>query len=161
MENERMNAILSRFWDTPYGKGTSCSVTTLLSLAEYYNVAEPWMRDIATPFGGGVCHSHISICGVVSGALLFLGVRFPSGKEELGKETSARLGAELIEYVKREFKDDVCDQILDIDFGDEEQVRREKADKYKSICQPVMKAVCGWVIREVDKLENNKGVMRS
>jgi len=154
MENVRMNQILSRFWDgIPYGTGTSCSVTTLLALAEYYDMQEPWLKDIATPFGGGVCHSHASVCGVVSGALLFLGLKFPVGEEKLGQETSARLGAALIEHVKRKFGNDVCDRILDIDFNDAEQVKREKADKYESICQPIMRSVCGWVIDEIAKLE--------
>lgn len=153
MENERMNKILSRFWDgISYGTGTSCSVTTLLALSEYYDMAEPWMKDIATPFGGGICHSHVSVCGVVSGALLFLGLKLPVGDEALGQETSARLGAELIEYVKSEFGDNICDKMLNIDFNDAEQVKREKADKYESICQPVMKNVCGWVINELEKL---------
>lgn len=154
MDNQRMNEILSSFWDgIPYGTGTSCSVTTLLALAEYYDMVEPWMKDIATPFGGGVCHSHISVCGVVSGALLFLGLKFPVGDEKLGQETSARLGAELIEYVKQKFGCDICDKILDIDFNDEEQVKMEKADKYESICQPVMRDVCKWVIGRVEELE--------
>jgi C_GCAxxG_C_C family probable redox protein len=153
VENESMNKILSRFWDgIAYGKGTSCSVTTLLALSEYYDMVQPWMIDIVTPFGGGMCHSHRSVCGVVSGALMFLGLKFPVGDEALGQETSARLGAGLIEYVKREFGDDICDKMLDIDFDDEEQVKREKADKYESICQPLMKNVCGWVINEVEKL---------
>lgn len=158
MENERMNEILSRFWDgIPYGTGTSCSVTTLLALAEYYDMKEPWMKDIATPFGGGVCHSHVSVCGVLSGALLFLGLKLPVGDEKLGQETSARLGAELIGYVKENFGDDICDQILDIDFNDAEQEKREKADKYESICQPVMRNVCGWVVNEIGKLEKQEG----
>jgi C_GCAxxG_C_C family probable redox protein len=154
MDNQRINEILSSFWDgIPYGTGTSCSVTTLLALAEYYNMVEPWMKDVATPFGGGVCHSHISVCGVVSGALLFLGLKLPVGDEKLGQETSARLGAELIEHVKQKFGCDICDKILDIDFNDEEQVKMEKADKYESICQPVMRDVCEWVISKVEELE--------
>lgn len=154
MENERMNKILGRFWDgITYGKGTSCSVTTFLALAEYYDMVRPWMKDIATPFGGGICHSHRSLCGAVSGALMFLGLKFPTGDEALCRETSARLGAEMIEYVKSEFGCDICDRMLDIDFDDEEQVKREKAEKYARICQPVIKNVCGWVIREVEKAE--------
>ena len=152
MENERMNKILGRFWDgIAYGTGTSCSVTTLLALSEYYGMQEPWMKDIATPFGGGICHSHRSMCGAVSAALMFLGLKLPMGNEPLGQETSARLGAGLIEYVKNEFGGDICDRMLGIDFDDEEQVAREKADKYESICQPVMKSVCGWVINELDQ----------
>lgn len=140
-----MHAILKSFWEgVEYGKGKSCAVTTLLALSRYYGIEEPWLEDVATPFGGGVCHSHDSICGGLSGALIFLGLK-------VGKEQSAQLGAELLVFIKGKYGSIHCNEILDIDFSDAAQVQREKAPKYTSICQPVMCDICDWITARVQK----------
>lgn len=143
MDRERMDRILSTFWDGyEYGTGPSCSQATLMALTEYYGIQEDWHKGLATPFGGGVCHSHTSLCGAISGALMFLGLRVQDGSDTLG--------AELIHHVRGEFGDLHCDRILAIDFTDDEQVGREKAPKYESICQPLMRDICAWIIERVD-----------
>jgi len=143
MDHDRMNRILDTYWDGyEYGTGPSCSQATLMALAEYYGVSEDWHKGLATPFGGGVCHSHTSLCGAISGALMFLGLHVQSGSDDIG--------AELTDHVRRQFGDLHCDRILSIDFSDEDQVAREKAPKYASICQPMMRSICAWIIERVD-----------
>lgn len=143
MDHDRMNRILDTFWGAhAYGTGLSCSQATLMALAEYYGVSEEWHKGLATPFGGGVCHSHTSLCGAVSGALMFLGLHVQKGSDGIG--------AELIDHVRRRFGDLHCDRILSIDFTDEDQVTKEKAPKYESICKPMMRDICAWIIERVD-----------
>ncbi len=145
MQNQEMYEILNTFWEgIEYGKGKSCAVVTLVSLARYYGMEQDWLEDVATPFGGGVCHSHACICGTLSGALIFLGLK-------LGRETSAQVGAELLDYIRSGYGSTHCDEILHIDFSDAEQVQREKAPKYVSVCQPVMCDVCDWITARIER----------
>lgn len=117
-------------------KGRNCSQTTLLVMAEYFDIDDERLADIAAPFGGGLCSTHGSVCGAISGALMLIGLK---------ADDKNAIGQELLNYINEKYGTLMCNEILDIDFSDEEQVKAEKGPKKLSICTPFIVDICGWL----------------
>lgn len=125
--------------------GYNCAQTVLSCAASYFDMDSDIYKNIAASFGGGLCGSRISVCGAVSGGIMFIGLK------ETGEGTSpSDVGKELIAFVEEKYGHRCCDKILDIDFNDKEQVAREKSTKGKSICIPMMKDICHWLVEKYE-----------
>jgi C_GCAxxG_C_C family probable redox protein len=138
------NMIDEIFWNGE--TGYNCAQTVLICISKYFDMHNDVYKDIASSFGGGLSGTRISVCGAISGGLMFVGL-----KESGDRETSSNVGKELIAFVEEKYGHRCCDRILDIDFNNEEQVAKEKSVKSKSICIPLMKDICHWL---VDKYED-------
>jgi len=129
-----------RFINTP---GYNCAQTVLTCIADYFGIESDSLKSISAPFGGGLSGIRVSVCGAVSGGLMAIGL--------LEKENKDIAGRELIDYVESKYDNINCDKILDIDFSNQRQVDSEKEVKKKSICMPLIKDVCEWLIARYDK----------
>ncbi|MCK5129757.1 MAG: C_GCAxxG_C_C family protein [Clostridiales bacterium] len=125
-----------------YVKGYNCAQTVLTYTAKYFNMNDDLLKEISAPFGGGLSGIRISVCGAISGGLMFIGIK--------DKENSALVGRELINFAQKKYGDINCDKILDIDFSNEEQVASEKLIKKKTICTPMIKDICSWLVDRYD-----------
>ena len=133
-EQELYTLAEERFMETP---GYNCAQTVVTCMADYFGLESAMLKDVAAPFGGGLSGIRVSVCGAVSGGLMFIGI--------MERGVCDTVGRELIEFVKGRYGSINCDKILDIDFSDQKQVDAEKGIKKKSICMPLVKDVCGWL----------------
>jgi hypothetical protein len=107
-------------------------------MADYFGIGSDMLKNIAAPFGGGLSGIRTSVCGAVSGGLMFIGL--------MEKGNSDVIGRELIDFTKAKYGNINCEKILDIDFGNQQQVDAEKGIKKSTICMPLIKDVCDWLI---------------
>ena len=129
--------------ETMFGE-KNCAQTVLMCCAEYFGIADEAFEHITAPFGGGLCGTRVSVCGAVTGAVMFIGLK------ERDKAKSTETGRELIKFVETRYGHRCCEKILDIDFNDAEQVAREKDEKGKTICMPLIKDICLWIADRYD-----------
>ena len=118
-------------------KNYNCAETVLTVMSNYFGVDAEIIPSIAKPFGGGYASTHRFVCGAVSGGVMAIGLK--------EKKDPAAIARELLDFVSDKYGSIVCDEILDIDFDDEEQVAREKEPKRNTICYPLLKDICVWV----------------
>ncbi len=84
------------------------------------------MLKCATGFGGGI-GARGSICGVISGSVMVIGLKHGRGKED---DMSMALNAylrcsQLMEWFKNEFGSEMCSSLTGgVDFRDPEQLAR-------------------------------------
>ena len=71
-----------------------------------------------------------------------IGIQCPDNKEQLG--------AELLEYIKKDNGSINCDKILDIDFDDEQQANAEWPKRAETVCRPLIFKVCKWLAANVN-----------
>ncbi len=135
MKKDIIDLLENKYWTG--NSGYNCAQTVLMCMMEYYEKENDLWQNIAAPFGGGLCGSHISVCGAISGGLMVIGI--------MDKENKSKTGAELLEFVKSKYGYINCDKILDINFDDEDQVTREKSAKSRTICLPMIKDICLWL----------------
>ena len=134
-KNDVFASIENRFLHTP---GYNCAQTVAMCMADYFGIKNNALKDLAAPFGGGLSGIRVSVCGALSGGLMVIGMMDIDNKDIAGKL--------LIDFVKQKYGNINCDLILDIDFTDKEQVSREKSVKKQSICTPLIKDVCTWLM---------------
>lgn len=116
----------------------NCAQTVLMATADYFKMDNDFLKDIAAPFGGGLSGIRFSVCGAISGGLMFIGLKEDKNKSEAGKK--------LIKFVEDKYGFINCNEILDIDFDDKEQVLKEKEPKGKTICLPLINDICEWLV---------------
>ena len=134
--NDKLGKLVDKyFWNGT--SGYNCAATTLLVLSEHFGIRNDLIPAVAQAFGGGYADTHRSVCGALSGGLMAIGI--------MKKDKPHELGQEMLAHVKDKFGSWNCDDILDIDFDDEQQVNREKDPKRISICTPLLKDLCVWL----------------
>jgi hypothetical protein len=106
---------------------------------EYFDEQNEIWHKIAGPFGGGLCGTHISVCGAVSGGLMVVGL-----KEKCDVDINIA-GQAFLDFVEEKYGSIYCNKILDIDFDNQGQVDREKDKKGVSICTPLIIDICEWL----------------
>lgn len=127
-------------------KEYNCAQTVLLCAAEYFGLQNDMLKDIAAPFGGGLCMTRMSVCGAISGAIIFIGL-----KEADNKKEAYVVGKEFLDFIDKKYKDRCCDKILGIDFSDEESKAIDDVSYLQAICKPLVIDVCEWLIARYDK----------
>lgn len=126
-------------------KGYNCAQAVLMCSAKYFGLQNEYLEDISAPFGGGLCGTRISVCGAISGGIMFIGL-----KEKDNKKVAENIGKELLLFVEDKYSNRCCDKILDIDFNNEKQVAEEKGPKLETICVPLIKDICSWIVDRYD-----------
>lgn len=123
----------------------NCAETVLITMCNYYDIDMNICPMIATPFGGGLCGTHM-LCGVISGALMVIGLRH--GRELGGdKAPSYELGKKLLAWFQKQRGAHECNQLIQCDFSDPEQMKRfrEPGGEHETVCAPMVADVCRWL----------------
>jgi C_GCAxxG_C_C family probable redox protein len=114
--------------------GYNCSQSIIRQYCEELNIPEELAVKVASGFGGGMRRGHT--CGVISGSIMVLGLKFGAGNPD--PETKEKLYK-----MVRSFTDDFmavhnstcCKELLGIDTGtDEGRNTASKLGLYKSLC---------------------------
>ncbi|MGB9596654.1 MAG: C-GCAxxG-C-C family protein [Candidatus Poribacteria bacterium] len=101
-----------------FNEGFSCSQATLSAFAVDFGLYEELALKVSCAFGGGISHLG-SICGVVSGALMVIGLKYGRTKKE---DTKARdetygLANEFINRFKERNNSIICNELLGCDIS--------------------------------------------
>jgi C_GCAxxG_C_C family probable redox protein len=128
-----------------YYSNHNCAQAVVLTMAEYFDMKNDILEHVAAPFGGGLCATRVSVCGAVSGGVMFLGLYERDGAKSMAA------GSELIKFVEERYGHRCCDMILDIDFNNEAQVKAQKDKKRETICAPLIRDICVWIAERCEK----------
>lgn len=110
-------------------KGHNCAQSVLLTMLEDWSVKSELVPKIAAGFGGGIGRCG-SLCGVVTGGVMALGVRFGTNEPSAEKRKKAyRLARSFFKQFEEECGSVLCRQLIGYDLSDPDQ--REKANKAK------------------------------
>ena len=103
--------------------GYNCAESVLLTMTTNAGITSPLVPKIATPFGGGIARSG-SICGCVTGALIYIGARF--GRTEItdGREKVYTLATSFLNTFERKFGNLDCYELIHCDFRTPEGNKR-------------------------------------
>jgi C_GCAxxG_C_C family probable redox protein len=130
--------------------GYNCAEAIVAAFADAVGLPADVGVPAATPFGAGIGRTG-SICGLVSGAVIILGLaigpRDPS--DEATKERAYGVGAELVRGVEGSLGSILCPGILGANLGDPEDRRRALEDgRFPNRCR----AAAGEVVDVLERL---------
>jgi len=108
--NEIANSAVSKFLS-----GYNCAESILLTMAGHQGVKSPLIPKIATPFGGGMARSG-SICGCVTGALMYIGLKFGRTQCTEDREKAYAVTASFLSAFERKFGSLICYELIGCDF---------------------------------------------
>ncbi len=103
------------------------------SWQELLDMKDNLVLKSATGFGGGV-GARGSMCGIVSGSVMVIGLKHGQGRED---ERSVALGAylrcgQLLDWFKKEFGSQMCHDLTGgVDFSDPEQLSKYYASGHE------------------------------
>ena len=117
--------------------GYNCAESVLLAMSTYAGINSPLIPKIATPFGGGIARMG-SVCGCVTGALMYVGLRFGRTKAADDREKAYEAAATFLEAFERKFGSLICYELIGCDFRTAEGEARWKQIK-KSKCADFVK----------------------
>jgi len=128
-----------------FKKGYNCSQSVFSAYSDIFNVDRDTALLIASGLGGGIGRTG-NVCGAVTGAVLILGLKYGFFKEDevdLGKE---RIYPKVKEFLKRfeeENKSIICKELIGVDIGTEEGLKRAKEEKiFGNICPKFVESAC-------------------
>ncbi len=136
-----------------YEQGFNCAESVLKSLAEAFGIKSSYVPRIASGFGGGF-GKRGEVCGVISGAVMVLGIKYgrDSGKEKEKKEKLYGRVYGLMDAFTKKFKSTGCMEILGCDLSTPEGL-----DKYKKegLRQSKCMKLISFAVKETIKISEN------
>ena len=111
----------------------NCSQSVFSAFAGRFGIEPQAALKLASPFGGGVARLG-GTCGVVTGALLVLGLA-RGADQPSGKDAIYQLSQEFMQRFEQEHGTLLCRELLDFDPGAPQAWQKLKASgKSKTIC---------------------------
>lgn len=122
--------------------GWNCAQSVLGVFCEDLGMDKETALKLASGFGAGMARRQ-EVCGAVSGALMVLGLKHGQAREDdkAAKETTYRLGREVMDRFQAEFGSCLCRELLPgLDLATEAGHQRYKAEGWsEKICQPCVR----------------------
>ena len=115
------------FAQSVFDSGLNCAESTILALAKYLERENDLIPRIATAFGGGMSRTK-SVCGVVSGALMAIGLLWGRNRSGESKDKCYAEASLFIDDFKQKFGSINCFELSGLDFScpDDLKLYREK-----------------------------------
>jgi C_GCAxxG_C_C family probable redox protein len=128
--------------ETTFGAGFNCAQSVLMAYAADFGLSQPLALGVAGGFGGGIARQG-QTCGVVTGALMVLGLKY--GMLEAGdpaaKERCYLIGQQFLARFRADHGSVLCRDLLGYDLSVPEQ--RAQAHDLKltrQICPSLVRA---------------------
>jgi C_GCAxxG_C_C family probable redox protein len=118
--------------------GYNCAESVLLTMSTHAGIINPLIPKNATPFGGGIARSG-SICGCVTGALMYIGTMYGRTKLTDDRKKAYTLASNLMDAFERKFGSLICHELTCCDFRTLEGKARWEQIK-ESKCVNLMKS---------------------
>ena len=115
---ELLNNEILKTFGTP--EGPNCSECVLLYGMKSFNlnISDDLLR-IATPFGSGIARCE-DICGVITGGMLLIGLKYGRTNLNQGKYESYFIAEDFLKWFKNKFGSSNCHKLNHGDFVSEE-----------------------------------------
>lgn len=124
-----------------FESGLSCAQSVFTAYAVNFGIDKEKALQIASAFGGGISRLG-SICGVVTGAFMVIGLRY-GGKDSQSKEKTYLLAREFARRFESLNGSIYCKDLLgcDISKTEELELARQK-NLFKTLCPKYVKDAC-------------------
>lgn len=126
----------------------SCSESVLLAMATFWDIKDPLIPRIATPFRGGLCATQ-QVCGAVTGGLMAIGVRLGRDSGADNAQACVDKGREFMNMVKSRYGSLSCRDMTGLDFSDAEQHKQFQGTVRNEFCVPLVGQCCRWLAENV------------
>jgi len=114
---------------TRFLKGYNCAQSVLLTMFEHWNGENELIPKIATAFGGGIGRCG-SVCGVLTGGVMALGIRYGTNEPSVENRLKAyELAQKFYKQFERQHGSVLCRELIVYDLSNPEEL--EKARKAK------------------------------
>ena len=126
-----------------FGEGFDCSQIVLSQFSDKLGITKEEALKIAACFGGGMWHGET--CGCVVGALIALGIKYATTKENdpKGKEDLLKLKLEFEEKFCEKNKSCICKEILGYNLSLPEEMKKIQEEKLlETKCPEVVLTAC-------------------
>ncbi len=120
-----------------YSQGFNCTQSVLSVFSERFGIDLSAALKIGSAFGGGYAQTG-KICGVITGALMVLGLKYPrlAPENEEQKERIYNLAADFIENFQQRNKNyTFCRDLLEYDVSTEEGRLSAKENNARKKCE--------------------------
>ncbi len=133
----------------------NCAQSVLGPFAKRFGLPLEAAFRIATPFGGGMGHAGL-ICGVVSGALMAIGLaRGTAADDKVQKDACYALAAAFQARFREEHGDLTCPVLLGLDIRDPAQLAAAREqDLFHSRCTAFVEDAV-WLVAELLEMEGD------
>lgn len=124
-----------------FKEGFSCSQAVLISHCEELGLDKENALKVAGAFGGGMGHIG-ETCGVVTGALMLIGLKYGKYKieDKESKEKTYSFVKKYTDLFKKQYGSIKCKDLIKFDISDKEElIKAREAGVFSSIC-PVLVA---------------------
>lgn len=110
-------------------KGHNCAQSVLLTMLEDWGVKSELVPKIAAGFGGGIGRCG-SLCGVVTGGVMAIGVKFGTNKPSAEKRKEVyKLAQEFYRQFEKENGSVLCRQLIGYNLSDPKELKRAREAK--------------------------------
>jgi C_GCAxxG_C_C family probable redox protein len=118
----------------------NCAQSVLLAFSEDYGLSESLASRIAQAFGGGLARQG-EICGVVTGAMMVIGLKYGKvrAEDDDAREKTYSLTRKFFSLFKEKHGSLICRQLLEVDLsqpGGYELASREGL--FNSVCSEII-----------------------
>jgi len=114
---------------TRFLEGYNCAQSVLLTMFEHWNGKNELIPKIATAFGGGIGRCG-SVCGVLTGGVMALGIKYGTNEPSVENRLKAyELAHKFYKQFERQHGSVLCRELIVYDLSNPEEL--EKARKAK------------------------------
>ncbi|HOJ88482.1 MAG TPA: C-GCAxxG-C-C family protein [Pseudothermotoga sp.] len=121
-----------------FEKGFSCAQSVFAAYSPIFGVDEKTALRISCAFGGGMARL-ASVCGVISGAFMVIGLK--GGGDD--KERTYALAREFVDRFKAVNRSILCKDLLGYDISTVEGLQKARQDNaFKTVCTKYVEDSC-------------------
>jgi len=125
----KQKSVLCEKAATRFLEGYNCAQSVLLTMFEHWNGKNELIPKIATAFGGGIGRCG-SVCGVLTGGVMALGIRYGTNEPSVENRLKAyELAHKFYKQFERQHGSVLCRELIGYDLSNPEEL--EKARKAK------------------------------
>ena len=109
--------------------GYNCAQSVLMTMCEHWNVENELIPKIASGFGGGIGRCG-SVCGVLTGAVMALGIKFGSNAAPAEKRRQVySVSGKLVKQFEKRHGTVYCRDLIGYDLYDPKEWERAKQEE--------------------------------
>jgi C_GCAxxG_C_C family probable redox protein len=124
-----------------FKEGYNCSMSVLLTMADYWKFKNELIPKVANVFGGGMARCG-SACGALTGGLMAIGIKYGTNEPSAEKGKCAYALAETFyRRFEKQNKSIICRELIGFDLSDSEQRKKAREENvFEKKCHAFVKS---------------------
>ncbi|MDD2371223.1 MAG: C-GCAxxG-C-C family protein [Firmicutes bacterium] len=132
-----------------FSNGYNCSESSLLIGCDILGIKDPIIPRVATCFGGGI-NGCGNICGLYTGAMMSIGIKYGRDTHIESRETANKIGREFHDFWINNIGKLNCCDLLDIDYPEELiEISDKKSYGTDNCCKPMCTKITKWLVNKL------------